>query len=144
MASCHRGYPVSGISMTGGEKSWRPERSQAAKRPLRRVAFCLNLVPGSLSKCESISLIYIDTNQTKLDLYPQKYPQPFHAGACFAIQKDLLLVGHLFGFRPMMSPMFGRSPCWYPFSLPLRSLITMRWGTFSPLPSCIFWRLSDF
>ena len=71
------------------------------------------MVPGSLSKCESISLIYIDTNQTKLDLYPQKYPQPFHAGACFAIQKDLLLVGHLFGFRPMMSPQFGYSDSEY-------------------------------
>ena len=58
-------------------------------------------------------MINIDTNQARLDLYPQKYPQPFHAGACFAIQKDLLLVGHLFGVSPIMGPPFGYSGCEY-------------------------------
>ena len=33
-----------------------------------------DVVPGSLSKCEPIQLIYIDTNQAKPYLYPQKYP----------------------------------------------------------------------
>jgi hypothetical protein len=37
-------YPVSGTGMTGGEKSWRPERSQAAKRPLFVVAFLLDFL----------------------------------------------------------------------------------------------------
>ena len=46
-------------------------------------------------------------------LYPHKYPQPFHAGACFAIQKDLLLVGHLFGVSPIMGPLFGYSDSEY-------------------------------
>ena len=39
-----------------------------------------DMVPGSLSKWRSNLLIYIERNQRRSDLYPQKYPQAFLAG----------------------------------------------------------------
>lgn len=63
------------------------------------------MVPDSLSKWRFNQLKKQEYYFAVLCLYPQKYPQPFHAGACFAIQKDLLLVGHLFGVSPIMGPL---------------------------------------